>query len=302
LFASILCAVDFSDTSRQALALGAHLAERLQANLRIVTVGDPLLVQAAAGADDVEWVRQETAAALRNFVAPVLAESTIDAHELIVAVGTPAPTILEIARAKAADLLVVGTQGLSGYQKLFFGSVTTALLRQTDRPVLVSPPVDASSASLRSSGGPTLGSGCVLAPVDLADRAPGTLRRAAQLAAVLDGSLLLLNVVCRVRGLDFMAERLATYHHTLRDSALEALRALAEELADTVHTTETMVRVGDPAEEIAAVAQEHAAQMIVMGLRRHGVLGPQPGSTAYRVLCLARTPVLVLPPDDVPSR
>jgi hypothetical protein len=33
----------------------------------------------------------------------------------------------------------------------------------------------------------------------------------------------------------------------------------------------------------------------VMGVRRGGLLAPQPGSTAYRVLCLARAPVLVVP-------
>ena len=53
---------------------------------------------------------------------------------------------------------------------------------------------------------------------------------------------------------------------------------------------------GDPERVLAAMAGERPRTLLVLGLRRGaGLLSPQPGSTAYRILCLARTPVLVVP-------
>jgi nucleotide-binding universal stress UspA family protein len=66
-------------------------------------------------------------------------------------------------------------------------------------------------------------------------------------------------------------------------------------LAGTVRP-EGVVRVGRPAETIASIAEECGAGLIVMGLAgHHGALAPAPGSIAYRVLGLARMPVLVVP-------
>ena len=62
---------------------------------------------------------------------------------------------------------------------------------------------------------------------------------------------------------------------------------------------EALVAYGEPAEEIAKVASDREAGLIVMGLHSSALLGPRMGSVTYRVLCLAHRLVLALPP--VPS-
>jgi hypothetical protein len=58
----------------------------------------------------------------------------------------------------------------------------------------------------------------------------------------------------------------------------------------------TAASCGEPERVLAALGDERPHSILVMGVRRGaGLLAPQPGSTAYRVLCLARTPVLVVP-------
>jgi nucleotide-binding universal stress UspA family protein len=57
-----------------------------------------------------------------------------------------------------------------------------------------------------------------------------------------------------------------------------------------------LVVYGEPAEEIAKVASDRDAGLIVMGLHSSPVLGPRMGSVTYRVLCLAHRLVLALPP------
>jgi nucleotide-binding universal stress UspA family protein len=63
---------------------------------------------------------------------------------------------------------------------------------------------------------------------------------------------------------------------------------------------------GDPAEEIAKIAADRKVGLIVMGLHASPRSGPRMGSVTYRVLCLAPTLVLALPPTltqgHVPSR
>ena len=59
---------------------------------------------------------------------------------------------------------------------------------------------------------------------------------------------------------------------------------------------EALVADGDAAEEIAKIAHDRTTELIVMGLHASPLTGPRMGSVTYRVLCLAPTLVLALPP------
>lgn len=50
-----------------------------------------------------------------------------------VTVGKPAKQILHVALEEGADLIVMSTQGLTGARRLFFGSTTERVLRETTR-------------------------------------------------------------------------------------------------------------------------------------------------------------------------
>jgi nucleotide-binding universal stress UspA family protein len=62
---------------------------------------------------------------------------------------------------------------------------------------------------------------------------------------------------------------------------------------------ELLTAFGDPAEEIAKIATDRKVGLIVMGLHASPRSGPRMGSVTYRVLCLAPTLVLALPPTLV---
>ncbi len=57
--------------------------------------------------------------------------------ETIVAKGHPANIILYTAKAKGADMIVVGRRGLGGFRGLLMGSVSSAVLQNSKVPVLV---------------------------------------------------------------------------------------------------------------------------------------------------------------------
>jgi hypothetical protein len=58
----------------------------------------------------------------------------------------------------------------------------------------------------------------------------------------------------------------------------------------------TAASQGDPERVLATLAREQPQTLLVMGVRRGAAMvAPHAGSTVYKVLCLARTPVLVVP-------
>jgi hypothetical protein len=65
---------------------------------------------------------------------------------------------------------------------------------------------------------------------------------------------------------------------------------------------ETLLACGDAAEEIAKVASNRDAGLIVMGLHSSPLLGPRMGSVTYRVLCLGQRLVLAIPPLPAAAR
>src|SRR5687768_6070755 len=134
---AVLCPIDFSQASRGALRYAAAIAEHFYAGLTVVTVDDPLLSGAAETLyrDDL---RASTRVALEQFITdsfrrpPTVAELHFE-----VAVGKPATEIARLTQARGADLIVMSTHGRAGMAKMFFGSTTERVLRETRVPVLV---------------------------------------------------------------------------------------------------------------------------------------------------------------------
>ena len=138
---TILCPIDFSDQSQRALRYALAVARRGKASLRVVYVNDPFLVTAAATALHDRSLARRSRNELQAFVAAAMGPQTakgprISAH---VAVGSPAEQILKAARTFRSDLVVLGTQGLTGARRLLIGSTTLAVLQETTVPVLAIP-------------------------------------------------------------------------------------------------------------------------------------------------------------------
>ena len=55
--------------------------------------------------------------------------------------GSPVEAVLELARSRNVDLIVVGSRGLGAVKGSLLGSVSSAIVHHADRPVLVARPV-----------------------------------------------------------------------------------------------------------------------------------------------------------------
>jgi len=142
-FSSVLCPIDFSEPSRQALRTAAAVAARDGAALSVLYVNDPLLTAALAAALHDRQLASRRARELRAFVAATLSGGPKPRSRVktLVTTGSPAEEIVKAAADGDADLIVMGTHGLSWADRLILGSTTQRVLENTRVPVLAVPAV-----------------------------------------------------------------------------------------------------------------------------------------------------------------
>jgi nucleotide-binding universal stress UspA family protein len=134
----IVIATDGSDGAEAAVGAGARVARTLGTNAVLVYVrpslgplGDPyyqekLTEQMAHARAALERARE------------LFAQEGVDAEEEILE-GSAADRVVELARARNAPLIVVGSRGLGAVAGALLGSVSSGIIHRADRPVLVVP-------------------------------------------------------------------------------------------------------------------------------------------------------------------
>jgi nucleotide-binding universal stress UspA family protein len=136
----ILAAVDGSECAKKGfqIALDMSLEKQDSPVLVVLAVVQPL---------EVIGMRKDVRASLEALIEKdakaLLAEYATVAEmrgvkaETILASGHPAKIILDIAKIKGADLIVVGSRGLGGVKGLLLGSVSNAVVQNSKVPVMV---------------------------------------------------------------------------------------------------------------------------------------------------------------------
>ena len=174
-FERILCPVDFTDASAGALRYAAAVATHFGARLIVLTVEDPVLTEALDLGTGIMWTPDHCKKELAQFAAKTFGA------------GLPVGASLEyrVARERSSDLIVVSTHGLTGMRKLFFGSTTERVLRETTTPVLVTPAHDPGPIRLEDAKQLI---GRIIVPVDLSSASAHQIDVARGIAgAVADG-------------------------------------------------------------------------------------------------------------------
>ncbi len=125
----ILVPTDFSPTANTAFRYAAALSKTTGASLIALHVIAP--VYYLEPADRASLVREARTAAHEAFgkLRPVPARAMIEE-------GVPHDVIVAVARTVGADLVVMGTHGRSGLNRLMLGSVAENVVRHAPCPVL----------------------------------------------------------------------------------------------------------------------------------------------------------------------
>ena len=288
----ILCPIDFSDISHHALAHAAAIARWYEARLTLLYVFvnlpaldlPPLVLE--------EGDRARLLGQMRAFADIVPPEVQVDCQlqeERLVH-----DAILAQVAATQADLLVLGTHGRSGFQRLFLGSVTEKVIRKVKCPTLIVPP----RAPDIAPGAP-VEFHRVLCPIDFSDGSLAALEYAINLSEEADGQLTLLHVTEMPAALTqepFVVEdEIDRIREAAATDARRKLANLIPENARAYCTIDTAVVEGRAYREILRRATEKKTDLIVMGVHGRGALDLLLfGSTTHHVIRASACPVLIV--------
>ncbi len=190
-------------------------------------------------------------------------------------------------RSCAADMIVLGTHGRTGTQKLFLGSIAEDIFRRSPVPVLTIGP--SACVGLHNGGH----FHCVLYATDFTPESMAAAPFAISLAQENRARLILFHAI---RESD--REHGAATAVTAVDSATHKLEEIVLDGAEFTSRPVTILGYGEPAQRILQVARENHADLIVLGVRD---LGGHTGAAthlgravAHQVVAHAACPVLTV--------
>jgi nucleotide-binding universal stress UspA family protein len=286
-FARILAGVDDSNVSNQAVAFATRLAGEHGSQLIVCNSVNwlPLVTQlASSGAmidptPAVDDLKAEGAALLDRAVAAA-ARGGVTAQRVALE-GDPARNLLEQAAEWKCSLIVMGTHGRQGLERLFVGSTTEAVLRGSSIPVLtVRDGVTPAAPHKRCFEG-------IVAGVDESEPSDAAVRTILALPAEDRRRVIFYSVAGA-------GEDEADRAHRVIAKAVAAANAFGI-------SAKGRVIGGNPDEALIAAAQQQGADLIVLGSHgRHGLQRLFLGSVAEGVVRKSPLPVLVVrtPPDQ----
>ena len=293
----ILCPVDFSEYSRQALDFAVAIARWYEARITVlyvrafsmpVLMTGPFIGTEVFGAEPLtDRERADVKRHLTDFVASdVAAGAPID---IDVDQGySVSACIVSQARALDADLITMGTHGRSGLDHALIGSVAEKVLRKAPCPVLTVPP-------LTHEAVPTALERIVCA-VDFSKRSASELEYAVSIGERAGARLTVLHVIdlppevpqLRLGGLaEYRAARFEQARGWMAELVTPALHARCP--------IDELLLVGTPSREIVRTAAEQHADLVIMGVQGRGALDVMFfGSTTNHVIQRATCPVLTV--------
>jgi nucleotide-binding universal stress UspA family protein len=143
MFNRILVPLDTSAIAEQALPRAAAIAKALGAELLLVLVHEPVPMH---GHHDTLW--NALGVPMERAYLDGKAREIESRFGILVdtehPTGSPSQTVIALADARAADLVVMTTHGRTGLRREWLGSVADTVMRSLDVPVLMLRPIDSS--------------------------------------------------------------------------------------------------------------------------------------------------------------
>lgn len=288
----ILCPIDLSDVSRHTVDHAVLMARWYKAKITALHVCNPIVMSSAdftqAGIAPPPVLTNIDFGELRTQVLACFEPAQSLDVEVVVESGTPANRILERASALPADLIVIGTHGVGGFEHLMLGSVTEKILRRAACPVLTVPPLARTTSRLPFKQ--------LLCPVDFSESSLAALELAFSLAQEGGAKLTVLHVFDA--GDEPLTDRpinVPEYRRRLERDLTVELEALVPDSVRRSCQPLTLTARGKAYREILGIATQAGCDLIVMGVHGRNALDLMLfGSTTNQVVRRATCPVLTL--------
>jgi nucleotide-binding universal stress UspA family protein len=262
----LLCPVDLSESSALALRHAAALRSVLDGDLTIVYVRTARESETGQSSDGLD-----------TFVASI--PGVDESARLLEREGEPVSEILETAGAVASDLIVMGTHGRTGLQRLLIGSVADRVIRRSPVPVLTVPP------GVKNAAGEFIRFETVMCGVDFSESSPRAIEYAALIAASAQARLVLAHALEWSEELETLPETGTSGLPSSEDDALARLNGMLTDEMRARCAPELVIGYGEPADEVLRLVRECKVDLVVLGVRRRNPIDLMVfGSTTRRLI------------------
>jgi nucleotide-binding universal stress UspA family protein len=292
---SVLFPTDFSEGSKRAFPQAAFLADWHDAELHVLNVTGrhrhdyqettenfPISVDTLS-----DWLRRP-AQSVSGTNWPDLEALTIVQEQLESA--TPAEAIVGYADETDIDLIVMGTHGRRGVDRMLFGSVTEEVVRKA--------PCPAFTVRQDAEVTPDQAIRRILVPIDFSDTSEAAVHHAKEIALTYGAELNLLHVVEQpFYPSSYGMDSVSFPTQEIVDRVETQLGDLAREEIGYEHVM-VEATVGHPPSSILDYVETNEIDLVVIATHgRTGLDRVLIGSVAERVLRQSPTPVFVVKPD-----
>jgi len=295
---SVLLATDLSPASENPLHHALAIARHYKAKLYIAHVvsAAPYLM---AGPEPLELGCNSASQNLQQLQRDLLQQGSLNGlnHEFIVRCGCVWNDLKAIISQKQIGLVVVGTHGRRGLEKLILGSAAEEVFRDAECPVLTVGPHSYREGRLELANETRT----YLFATDFSEPSLLALPHAVSFARRSKARLVLLHVVPAAPIAQASGRYSASEVLLMRENARMACVRRLEQLVSSDEQEQIeiqfVVQFGIPTEKILQFALGKRVDLIILGLRRSplGVaLAHRPWTTAYEIVCGAGSPVLTV--------
>lgn len=297
LLKNILCGIDFSDFSSQALAYGIDLAKEFKAKLHVCHIIDlPAATMYGEGLADPLLQERRITEYAYEYLNRLIGDAPI-IWEPFVTVGHTADELVRLAGEKKADMAIVATHGRSGLKRMILGSVTERLMHTLPCPLLA---VRGAEKGTEISPGEAIRLKRILVGCDFSPDSDLAFRYGLSLAQEFESELHLVHVLeppVYENIVKSEASREEGFSEDLRLQLKDALNDMVPEDARAWCEPKTSLMAGQAHEEITKYALVNKMDLVVLGVRGQGLVEKLfIGSTTDRVIRQAHCPVLSVRP------
>ncbi len=288
---TIVCAFDFSECAEVALEQAKRFARRHQAKMVLAHIVEPIplgpypVFMPPYDELAIVDIARERMGELVNLISDA---GTV--VESIVRQGQPGACLVELVEELGADLMVVGTRGLSGLKHLALGSIAEYVVRRCPCPVLTVHPEDRLLRDAIEN---------VVLPTDLSASAGDAAEYFMSLFGAWERPQVFLVYA------DQMPPYLEAFRHeslkarnepdVIRENIEQKLAPIADRLRAADFPVEVAVLDGDPVTVTTELAKECDADLVLLSTQgRSALMNTLLGRTAQRIVQHAPCPVLTV--------
>jgi nucleotide-binding universal stress UspA family protein len=295
---SVLMATDLSPASVKPLHHALAIARYYGAKLYVAHVVSPI-PYLMAGPEALQLGCEGASQDMQQLRRDLLNDGSLNGldHEFIIRHGSVWEELQAIIFQKQVDLVVVGTHGRRGIEKVLLGSVAEQVFRDATCPVLTVGPYSYRESRVDLTGEIRT----YLFATDFGETSLRALPQAVSLASQTNAGLILFHVVPaapvpRIPGW-YGASEIMLMRENARQACVWRLEQLMPREEETPIESAFVVQFGIPSEKILQVALDKGVDLIILGLRRAslaGTISHMPWATAYEIVCGAGCPVLTV--------